>query len=143
MALPASAVRSCNTSIILLISAVDAWVRWARLRTSSATTAKPRPCSPARAASMAALRASRLVCSAMPRITSSTMLALSVSSCCTTLPACSIWRETCSMLPMALRTTWLPWVEVREACLAAPMASVVLRATSLTVDCISFMAVAT
>ena len=47
------------------------------------------------------------------------------------------------MLPMALRTTWLPWVEVREACLAAPMASVVLRATSLTVDCISFMAVAT
>ena len=33
------------------------------------------------------------------------------------------------MLPMALRTTSLPWVEVREACLAAPMASVVLRAT--------------
>ncbi|MNE27608.1 hypothetical protein D3C80_1210250 [compost metagenome] len=47
------------------------------------------------------------------------------------------------MLPMALRTTWLPWVEVREASLAALMASVVLRATSLTVDCISFMAVAT
>ena len=33
----------------------------ARRRTSSATTAKPRPCSPARAASMAALSASRLV----------------------------------------------------------------------------------
>ena len=33
----------------------------ARLRTSSATTAKPRPCSPARAASMAAFKASRLV----------------------------------------------------------------------------------
>ena len=37
----------------------------AKARTSSATTAKPRPCSPARAASMAALRASRLVWSAM------------------------------------------------------------------------------
>ena len=36
----------------------------ASLRTSSATTANPRPCSPARAASMAAFSASRLVCSA-------------------------------------------------------------------------------
>ena len=33
----------------------------ASLRTSSATTANPRPCSPARAASIAALRASRFV----------------------------------------------------------------------------------
>ena len=42
----------------------------ASLRTSSATTANPRPCSPARAASMAALRASRLVCAAMAVIVS-------------------------------------------------------------------------
>ena len=47
----------CRRSIIDWISAVDFWVRWASSRTSSATTAKPRPCSPARAASMAALRA--------------------------------------------------------------------------------------
>ncbi len=40
----------------------------ASLRTSSATTANPRPCSPARAASIAAFSASRFVCSAIPVI---------------------------------------------------------------------------
>ena len=43
------------------ISAAAAWLRSASLRTSEATTAKPLPCSPARAASTAALRASRSV----------------------------------------------------------------------------------
>ena len=38
---------------------------WARRRTSTATTAKPLPASPARAASMVAFRASRLVWLAM------------------------------------------------------------------------------
>lgn len=39
--------------------------RPASVRTSSATTANPRPCSPALAASIAAFKASRLVCSAI------------------------------------------------------------------------------
>ncbi len=44
--------------VISLAASSDSW---ASFRTSVATTAKPRPCSPARAASMAAFRARRLV----------------------------------------------------------------------------------
>ena len=66
---------------MLPTSAVLFWVRAARARTSSATTAKPRPCSPARAASMAALSASRLVWAAMPPITPSTLPICWASSC--------------------------------------------------------------
>ena len=54
---------------MVVISSVDLAVRSASFLTSSATTANPRPCSPARAASMAALSASRLVWSAMSLIT--------------------------------------------------------------------------
>ena len=51
--------------ICWLISSVALAVCAASSFTSDATTAKPRPASPARAASMVALSASRLVCPAM------------------------------------------------------------------------------
>ena len=55
------------------MSSVAFAVSWASSLTSLATTAKPLPASPARAASMVALSASRLVCSAMLVITLTTL----------------------------------------------------------------------
>jgi len=52
-----------------LIFLAAAALRCARLRTSDATTAKPRPCLPARAASTAAFSARIFVWNAMPSIT--------------------------------------------------------------------------
>ncbi|MFM9436213.1 hypothetical protein ACFDR9_003296 [Janthinobacterium sp. CG_23.3] len=76
MVLPAWSTRrapnvTCSTewSIRVLISLAAPAERCARLRTSEATTAKPRPCSPARAASTAAFSARMLVWKAMPSMT--------------------------------------------------------------------------
>ncbi|MNT79609.1 hypothetical protein D3C72_2189620 [compost metagenome] len=64
-ALPTSCVPdstfSTDAPISALISLAASALRPARLRTSLATTAKPRPCSPARAASTAAFSARMLV----------------------------------------------------------------------------------
>ena len=51
----------CSASIFLVISSVAPWVCTASALTSVATTAKPRPASPARAASMVELSASNVV----------------------------------------------------------------------------------
>ena len=63
------ATLSTEVLISILISLAASALRCARLRTSLATTAKPLPCSPARAASTAALSARMLVWNAMPSIT--------------------------------------------------------------------------
>ena len=55
------------------ISSVAFWVSTDSALTSSATTAKPRPAAPARAASILALSASRLVCLAIAAITLTTL----------------------------------------------------------------------
>ncbi len=81
------------------------WLRSASLRTSVATTAKPLPCSPARAASMAALSASRFVwyaisstieiCSAITRMASTvsrTAVALPSASRAPRTAVCSVSR---------------------------------------------------
>ena len=68
-----SSTPSCTWPELLMIRSLMSLAaceeRCARLRTSEATTAKPRPASPARAASTAALSASRLVCRAISSIT--------------------------------------------------------------------------
>ena len=64
----APAVSAWMASTRWEMSSVARAVSWASSLTSLATTAKPLPASPARAASMVAFSASRLVCSAMPLI---------------------------------------------------------------------------
>ena len=68
-----STTRAVSCWIWAISSAIEPAADWepsASWRTSSATTANPRPCSPARAASMAAFNASRLVWAASAEIVS-------------------------------------------------------------------------
>ena len=60
-----SSVTACTAWMLTPISSVALAVWLAKVLTSVATTAKPLPASPARAASMVALRARRLVWAAM------------------------------------------------------------------------------
>ncbi len=92
------------------MSFVEIATRSASLRISSATTAKRRPASPAPAASMVALMARMLVCSASSLTTS------------TTPPICCDFRPSSSMWP-TMRSTWrrmLPTVSWLRCTVASP-----------------------
>ena len=121
-ALPTScdpcSTRSTLSVISRLISLAASALRPARLRTSLATTAKPRPCSPARAASTAAFRARMLVWKAMPSITLmmsailwllSSMPFIVLTTSATTSPP---WVATVE----ALRASWLAWRALSAFC---------------------------
>ena len=125
-----SAVLLTESVISSLISLAAPAERWARLRTSPATTAKPRPCSPALAASTAALRARMLVWKAMPSMTemmSSIFLAL-------------------SLIELMVLTTWPtatpPLMATLEAAAASWLACLAFSAFCLTVEASSSMLLA-
>ena len=110
---------------MLATSPVDWRVLDAKDRTSSATTANPRPASPARAASIAAFNANRLVCSAMLLITSIIPAILSESpfSWESASAACVISSDSSLIVLETLFTTWLlertialPWVDAWFIC---------------------------
>jgi hypothetical protein len=89
----ASCATSCSPRMMAAMSEVALAERSARLRISSATTAKPRPASPARAASMEALSDSRFVRSAMRLIVSTIELISLVR-----LPISRMTVEDCAMV---------------------------------------------
>ena len=89
---------TCSTkfSSVLEIKLTACLLSSANLRTSSATTANPFPASPALAASIDALRAKRLVCSAISVMELTTVRTVSAS-----LLSCSLtWSMPCISLPI-------------------------------------------
>src|SRR6266702_3573909 len=118
MAASSSATWSCVWRTRPRTSSAERALCSASLRTSSATTRKPSPCGPARAASMAALSASRSVWLAM-RVIASTSLPISRELCSSVPVALETWsrwptREPSSSLARAISAPW------RSACCATP-----------------------
>ncbi len=118
-------LRNAGALLAALISVLTSLAasadRPAKLRTSLATTAKPRPCSPARAASTAAFSARMSVWNAMPSMT---------------LMMSAIFLEL-SLMPFIVLTTWPttapPWMATVDAPSASWLACLALSAFCLTV----------
>ena len=111
-----------EVSIKALISLAAVALRCASVRTSAATTAKPRPCSPARAASTAAFSARILVWKAMPSMTemiSWTLAELAAMSC---------------MVAIMRRMAWPPASAVCEAASAIALPCCALSVFCFTAD---------
>src|SRR5471032_3329960 len=114
----ASATRSPELPISPLISLAAAAERCARLRTSVATTAKPRPCSPARAASTAAFNARILVWKAMPSMTE-IMSTMRLDELLMAPMVSTTWATSAPPLTAtdeALKASWLAWRALSAFC---------------------------
>ena len=129
--LPASTLATL-VLIRSLISLAASALRPARLRTSPATTAKPRPCSPARAASTAAFSAKMLVWKAMPSITPMMSLILRLDSVmlCMLCTTCSTTAPPCAAASAAWAASWLAWRAVSALCVTVAVSSSMLAAVS-------------
>ena len=120
----------CSASIFCLISSVAFWVCTASALTSEATTAKPRPATPARAASMVEFSASSVVCFAICAIR------------LTTLPIAadnSLSRSTLRLASCAAALAWSASFEASRTCAPMPSAEWVnfsaARENVVAVDC--------
>ncbi len=123
------AVSRSSSAIVVAICSVEVDVLFASSLTSSATTVKPSPSSPARAASMVALRASSRVCPAMPltRVAvSATRRRLRSGEAITS----SARRASATTASVAASAAEIPLSMVSAACRTSPTWSVTRRSSS-------------
>ncbi|PMQ13723.1 hypothetical protein JaAD80_21510 [Janthinobacterium sp. AD80] len=132
-----------DVAISVLISLAACAERCARVRTSEATTAKPRPCSPARAASTAAFRARMLVWKEIPSITPimstiwrelARMVAIVATACCIAVPPCTARSDACAARSQA------SWALLALSLTASVRVSMALDVSSSELACISVRA---
>ncbi len=120
--------RSTLVAISALISRAASALRWASERTSPATTAKPRPCAPARAASTAALSARMLVWKAMLSITPMMSPILRELALISSMVVTTLWTicPPCRATVAAELANWLACVAESALCRTVPVSCCML-----------------